>query len=292
MPGTIAAGAQELEDTDSENPKNSAWSETEVSAVVESYFRMLAAEREGRPYNKSANRRQLMETVRRSDGSIERKLQNISAVLDMLGVQWINGYKPLAHFQDALVGAVERILSQESRFLEAGSADVSLSGDQDSILVPQPSPVERDHTLTPVLRRLVGKFDPAERDARNRDLGKAGEKFVVEFERHRLKQAGRDDLADRIRWVSELDGDGYGFDVRSFQPDGKERLLEIKTTCGHERTAFWLTKREVDVASEKSDIYRIRRVFHFRNQARMFEIAPPLHEGLSMIASTFLAAPR
>lgn len=260
--------------------------------MVESYFRMLALEREGRPYNKSANRRQLMETVRRSDGSIERKLQNISAVLDMLGVQWINGYKPLAHFQDALVGAVERILSRELRFLEAGSEDVLLARDQDSILVPPPPPVERDHALTPVLQRLVGKFDPAERDARNRDLGKAGEKFVVEFERQRLKQAGRDDLADRIRWVSELDGDGYGYDVRSFEPDGKERLLEIKTTCGHERTAFWLTKREVDVASDKSDIYRIRRVFHFRNSARMFEIAPPLHDELSLTTSTFLATPR
>jgi hypothetical protein len=281
-----------LDKTDSENRKSSAWSETEVSAVVDSYFRMLALEREGRSYNKSANRRQLMETVRRSDGSIERKLQNISAVLDMLGVQWINGYKPLAHFQDALVGSVERVLSGEPHFLEAGSADVSLPGDQESIIVAQPSRTEREDALTPVLKRLVGKFDPAERDARNRDLGKAGEKFVVEFERQRLKQAGRDDLAERIRWISELDGDGYGYDVKSFEPDGKERLLEVKTTCGHERTAFWLTKREMDVASDRSDIYRIRRVFHFRNQVRMFEIVPPLHEELSITASAFLATPR
>jgi hypothetical protein len=42
-----------------------------------------------------------MATVRRSEGSIERKLQNISAVLDVLGAPWINGYKPLAHDQDA-----------------------------------------------------------------------------------------------------------------------------------------------------------------------------------------------
>jgi hypothetical protein len=53
-----------------------------------------------------------MTTVRRSEGSIERKLQNISAVLDLLGVQWINGYKPLAHYQDALVSAVERSLGR------------------------------------------------------------------------------------------------------------------------------------------------------------------------------------
>jgi hypothetical protein len=32
--------------------------------------------------------------------------------------------------------------------------------------------------------------------------------------------------------------------------------LEIKTTCGHERTAFWLTRREVDIAAERTEIYR------------------------------------
>src|ERR1700736_4510585 len=74
-----------------------------------------------------------------------------------------------------------------------------------------------DKMLTPAVRRLVGKFDPAERDARNRDLGKAGEKFVVEFERDRLRRAGRNDLAEDVGWVADLDGDGYGYDVRSFE---------------------------------------------------------------------------
>jgi hypothetical protein len=147
---------------------------------------------------------------------------------------------------------------------------------------------------TPAVRRLVGKFDPAERDARNRDLGKAGERFVVECERDRSRRAGRDDLTDDVRWVSDLDGDGdgYGYDVRSFEPDGQERLLEIKATCGHERTAFWLTRREIDVATERNGIYRIRRVFHFRNGAQTFEIGPPLHECPLMTPTTFLAAPK
>jgi hypothetical protein len=114
----------------------------------------------------------------------------------------------------------------------------------------------------------------------------------VELERSRLRRAGRDDLADDVRRVSDLDGDGFGYDVRSFETDGQERLLEIKTTCGHERTAFWLTRREVDIAAEKSGSYRIRRVYHFCNGALMFEIAPPLEEGLLMSAATFLAAPK
>jgi hypothetical protein len=68
--------------------------------------------------------------------------------------------------------------------------------------------------------------------------------------------------------------------------------LRKRLTCGHDRTAFWLTRREVDVAAEKSGVYRIRRVFHFRNRAQMFEIAPPLHEGLLMTPTVFLSDPR
>jgi hypothetical protein len=276
-----------------ERAAGTPWSEDEVSAVVESYIGMLALERAGAPYNKAENRRRLMTTVHRSEGSIERKLQNISAVLDVLGAPWINGYKPLAHYQDALVAAVERALGREPNFLYPAGADTQpLAVNDEAILVPPPSFADPDKTLTPAVRRLVGKFDPAERDARNRDLGKAGEKFVVAFERDRLSRAGRDDLARDVRWVSDLDGDGYGYDVRSFEPDGQERLLEIKTTCGHERTAFWLTSREVDIAAERSEVYRIRRVFHFRNRAQMFEIEPPLNEGLLMTPTTFLAAPK
>jgi hypothetical protein len=234
-----------------------------------------------------------MTTVHRSEGSIERKLQNISAVLDLLGAEWINGYKPLAHYQDALVSAVEYGLGLEPSFLYPASGETQLAGlGEDGILIPPPPLSDRDKTLTQAVRRLVGKFDPAERDARNRELGKAGERFVVAFERGRLRRAGREDLANEVRWVSDLDGDGFGYDVRSFEPDGEERLLEIKTTCGHERTAFWLTRREIDVAAEKSETYRIRRVFHFRNRAQMFEIPPPLDGTLSILPAVFKAIPR
>ncbi len=269
------------------------WSESEISTVVDGYFQMLTSERAGGAYNKAANRRRMMTTVHRTEGSIERKLQNISAVLDVLGAQWINGYKPLAHYQDALVAAVERNLRREPDFLYPASVNTQpLALNDEPVLVPAPIFTEPDAMLTPAVRRLVGKFDPAERDARNRDLGTAGEKFVVEFERNRLRQHGRHDLADDVRWVSDLDGDGYGYDIRSFEPDGQERLLEVKTTCGHERTAFWLSKREVDVAAERSGIYRIRRVFHFRNRAQMFDITPPLEDKLLMAPATLIAEPR
>ena len=41
-----------------------------------------------------------------------------------------------------------------------------------------------------------------ERDARNRALGRAGEERIFAHERASLLAAGRTDLAERIRWMS------------------------------------------------------------------------------------------
>jgi hypothetical protein len=269
------------------------WTVEEVAVLVGSYFLMLAEERAGREYNKSEYRRGVIAEIGRKPGSIERKLQNVSAVLDEIGVPWIQGYKPLPHYQDALVAVVEQQLLRHPEIFVTGDAPLRVR-DEDELLVTPPAFLNSDPKDRPaVIRRLVGKFDPAARDARNRDLGRAGEEFVVGFERRRLDKAGKPKLAKDVRWVSDLDGDGYGYDVQSFDADsGEPRLLEIKTTCGNERTPFWMTKRECDVAAEQGGIYRIRRVFHFRNEVKMFDIAPPLEAGLRLAPATFMAVPR
>ena len=82
------------------------------------------------------------------------------------------------------------------------------------------------------MQAVARKFDVAERDARNRALGRAGEERVLAHERAMLVGAGRADLAHQIRWVSEFDGDGAGYDIRSFEPDGGERLIEVKSPNG------------------------------------------------------------
>lgn len=53
-----------------------------------------------------------------------------------------------------------------------------------------------------------------------------------------------------------------------------------------------MTRRECDVTAEQAGIYRVRRVFHFRNEVTMFVIAPPLEARLLLTPATFLAVPR
>ncbi|MFS0741884.1 DUF3883 domain-containing protein [Brevundimonas sp. 3P9-tot-E] len=44
-----------------------------------------------------------------------------------------------------------------------------------------------------------------------------------------------------MEWTSQELGDGAGYDIRSFDPAGKERLIEVKVTRGGPATDFFLT---------------------------------------------------
>lgn len=83
------------------------WSDAENDVVIDAYFQMLTWERLGREYVKAEVVRSVEKQLpRRSYGSIEFKFQNISAVLNDAGYDYIDGYKPLANYQDALAKRV------------------------------------------------------------------------------------------------------------------------------------------------------------------------------------------
>ncbi|HRM73568.1 MAG TPA: hypothetical protein PLI13_02495 [Paracoccus sp. (in: a-proteobacteria)] len=91
---------------------NGAWTDQENDLIVAHYFAMLSDDVSGRPYNKAEHRRGLLPLLNgRSEGSVEFKHQNISAVLKGLGEDWIPGYKPAFNFQMTLVDAVARWLA-------------------------------------------------------------------------------------------------------------------------------------------------------------------------------------
>src|SRR5690606_26774598 len=85
------------------------------------------------------------------------------------------------------------------------------------------------------------KRDYLARESRNRDLGRAGEKLALMFEVNRLHAAGKSRLADKIEHISESRGDGAGFDILSFDEDGRERFIEVKTTAFIAETPFFVT---------------------------------------------------
>jgi serine/threonine-protein kinase HipA len=62
------------------------WSDDELDAIIADYFTMLDAELFRRPYVKSRHSAALMEQIGRTHRSVEFKHQNISAVLEELGL--------------------------------------------------------------------------------------------------------------------------------------------------------------------------------------------------------------
>lgn len=264
------------------------WDDAELDAIVADYFDMLAAEFGGRAYVKSHHSKALMEKIGRTHRSVEFKHQNISAVLDELGMPWIEGYKPKRNYQNAIFDAIDRYLTTSGDRVAEAAATLARTATP-PIFVPALLLAERLER-PPRLEQLVRKFDPVERDFRNRQLGKAGEVFVVATERTRLVQAGREDLADKVRWTADVDGDGAGYDVRSFDAKGEERLIEVKTTNGGARTPFFLTRNEHEVSEARSDVWRLYRVHLFAQRPSIYTIEPPLAHALHLRAEAWRAS--
>lgn len=275
------------------------WSDHEIDLIVADYFDMLRMELAGQLFVKSHRNAELQRIIGRTKGSIEFKYQNISAVLLRLGMPWIQGYKPLANFQNALIEGIGRYLVEKGASLEFGppperqapQREYGALHEESTLFVgPPPALTALPTDTPPSLDRLIKKFDPAARDEQNRKLGRDGERLAFAIEKSRLISAGRSDLAAKARWISEEEGDGAGFDILSFSNDGRERCLEVKTTAGHQTTPFFLSENERVVSTQRPESYRIMRIWDFARSPKAFEITPPLESHLILRPRSYRAS--
>lgn len=267
------------------------WSRFEVEATVADYVAMLESEIRGEPYSKAEHRRALQPLLAdRSEGAIEYKHQNISAVLIELGYPYIDGYKPAFNYQQLLFDVVEDRLRTDGELARVIEEDVVRpppSPDVEDVLstlVDPPPPRERpdrgyEGSRSRATRRTV---DYLAMEARNSALGIEGERYVMGYERARLVHAGKPNLAERIEHTSVAEGDGAGFDIRSYEADGSDRFIEVKTTSYGIYTPLYLSRNEVRVSEEKDDRYHLYRAFEFRKAPRLFTVAGALNRTLRL----------
>lgn len=301
------------------------WRADELDAIVADYFAMLALDAAGQPFVKAHRARDLMARTGRSHRSVEFKHMNVSAVAAELGLPTVRGYRPMANYQAAIFDAIDRhltahpeVLSDDafavspatqpweggppllddattgttgvrqglaepaSRFDTAGSSPLLPLTETPP---PGPAPAPRPEGLA----RLVRKYDPAARDHRNRALGLLGEERVFHHEHARLIAADRPDLARKIEWTSQERGDGAGYDIRSFDPTGAERLIEVKATRGGATTPFWLTRTEREVSQERPDHWRLYRLHDLSAAPGLFVLPPPLEASVRLEAEAWKA---
>ncbi len=273
-----------------------SWTELEVEATVADYFSMLAKELRGEPYNKSAHRAALRPLLQgRSDPAIERKHQNISAILIEFGVPYIEGYKPLGNYQELLAQVVRQRLSSAGELMAAvgdvvqRQVDLPFVEDILSVMVAAPSPDQRPQVRQPRQPPYPSRPNYLLRDAMNAALGRAGELFVVSFEQARLEREGHSRLAGQVEHVSVTQGDGLGFDVLSFETDGRERLIEVKTTSFGQFTPFFVSPNELTVSQSRAHQYSLYRLFAFRKSPKLFALPGAIDHSCSLEAAQYVA---
>lgn len=272
------------------NPAGTVWSDQEIDLAVASYFEMLRMEMQGKPYTKLHKNKEVQTHTGRSHKSVDFKYQNISAVLQHLAMDWIPGYKPKVNYQNALIAGVERYLIAHPDILMVQNTRITKPDlPSQGYLVPGPAPSKKP-SEPKTLQRLARKFDPATRDARNRELGRLGEERILFSERARLIDAGKNDLARKVKWISEEEGDGAGYDILSFSESGDERLLEVKTTTGHQYTPFYLTENERQLSVERADEFRLVRLYNFTQVPKVFELEPPLENFVALQPTSYRAS--
>lgn len=278
--------------------KERAWSRHENELIVADYLQMLLKELSGQRYNKAERARALMPLLNdRSKGSIEFKRANISAVLIELGFPSLEGYKPRGNFQrDGLVEVVSEQVASTSALDKAAElavdrlAEVPESIAFDKLKAEAPTrQVRATEPKTEYMRRAI-KRDYFERESRNRSLGKAGERFVVEYEQWRLETSGFGLLANKVDHVAETLGDGLGYDVLSFETDGRERYIEVKTTAHDASTPFFVSANELAFAKEQSERFRLYRLYHFRTAPRFFELPGMIEQHCYLDPATYKAS--
>jgi len=123
---------------------------------------------------------------------------------------------------------------------------------------------------------------------RKKEVGDAGEALVIQREVHLLQEAGLSDLAEKVEKVP----DWSGFDIQSYYPDGKDKLIEVKTTVGTIDRPFYLTANEVAIMQENPESYCLYRLYNYdrhQNTAEYFLLYGDVYSQLTIEATGFAA---
>ena len=287
------------------------WSQLELEAIVQDYLAMLSLELCSQAFNKSAHNAALISKLNgRTKGSVEYKHQNISAAMLDLRLPYIAGYRPMANYQGAIIDVICAQLGRSKNLLNIFANDaasvVVLPETTDILKALKNAPKKLTKTdkvgasphdefgvqdlIAPyVATRQYRHRDYLAEEAANQALGQCGEEFILDFERARLRSENRKQLADKIEHVSSVSGDGAGYDIKSFETNGAERLIEVKTTKYGEFTPFFVSRNEVKVSRNLCEKYYVYRLYTFKTQPRFFIIPGSIEVSCELNAITYQA---
>ena len=99
-------------------------------------------------------------------------------------------------------------------------------------------------------------------DIENKRIGDLGELWVMKYEINKLKKANKHNLIDYIKHISKNEGDGTGFDIKSFDNKGTPIFIEVKTSTGTKNSTFFITKNELERSRIEKENYYLYRLYY------------------------------
>lgn len=176
-------------------------------------------------------------------------------------------------------------LDEENQTSTTVSLPVELDFGKVIVNPPEVKAKTKDQTSTEKLNPNK-KIDHKKKAAKNETVGALGEEFALRFEKWRLRD--HPTLAEKIVHVSKTD-DSKGYDILSFETNGDERFVEVKTTFGNVRTPFFISSAELAVAENIGKKYVILRVHELDADPKCFEIRAPFEGKLILSPTTYMA---
>lgn len=161
--------------------------------------------------------------------------------------------------------------------------------------IPVPSIAHKAKTNSTYVRK---DSNHTRREKNKKLIGDIGERIVLTYEKNRLSQLGRQDLADKVEHVSKTKGDGLGYDILSYDIINDivtEKYIEVKATTGNSTKPFDISANEVNVSELYPDQYFIYRIFNIHdkmNSASFYVMKGSVRSNFNLEATSYKAYPK
>lgn len=122
-------------------------------------------------------------------------------------------------------------------------------------------------------------------------ISEGGVHLVLNHEKEYLLANNLPDLAQNVIKMSCTNG-GVGYDILSYDLNGNEKLIGVKTTSGGKSLGFYISPNEVSISSQYPNKYYIYRIFDYNqetNTGKYFVIQGSVEENFKLTPSEFKA---
>jgi len=209
-------------------------------------------------------------------------LLDMKIILKELKTKMIS-YKDFEH-------SIDYILSKRGFSIAEESADYNIKPIDTRKKIKQSAGPQEAQEIV-LSHRHVNKVNYELKERNSSKVGFLGETLILEYERQRLIAANRKDLADTVEQVSETQGDGLGYDIKSYDITGKSLYIEVKTTVNNINTPFYISKNELDASHLYQDKYILARVYNLRGDYQFYKITGDLSKKLQLYPQSYRAFP-